>query len=349
MKLALADASEAASHSCVSPLRVLFVIPGQAEGSSMIFARRQAQSLREQGAEISVFYLRSRTSVLELACEYARFRRQVRRWRPQLVHAHFGTVTALFTVLAAGRLPVLVTYRGSDLNRVPSSDGLRSWAGRLLSQLAALKARRIICVSRALQARLWWRRSRVTILASGVDTKLFRPGDRDQARAILGWRRSARVILFNSGHDSRNKRLDLARAAVGLTGGMLPGVELKVLDGSIEPTQVPLWMKAADCLLVTSDAEGSPTVVQEAMASNLPIVSVDAGDVAERLEGVRQTRIVRRDPLALGAALVDVLKNPERSDGSLRAESLSLTSIAGALMALYGEVLRTRSSALNAS
>jgi len=157
------------------------------------------------------------------------------------------------------------------------------------------------------------------------------------------------VILFNSGHDSRNKRLDLARAAVGLTGGMLPGVELKVLDGSIEPTQVPLWMKAADCLLVTSDAEGSPTVVQEAMASNLPIVSVDAGDVAERLEGVRQTRIVRRDPLALGAALVDVLKNPERSDGSLRAESLSLTSIAGALMALYGEVLRTRSSALNAS
>ena len=53
-----------------------------------------------------------------------------------------------------------------------------------------------------------------------------------------------------------------------------------------EPARVPDLMNAADCLLVTSDAEGSPTMVQEALATNLPVVSVDVGDIAERLEGV---------------------------------------------------------------
>ena len=67
---------------------------------------------------------------------------------------------------------------------------------------------------------------------------------------------------------------------------MGPSVRLEVLDGNVAPARVPALMNAADCLLVTSDAEGSPTVVQEALATNLPVVSVDVGDIAERLEGV---------------------------------------------------------------
>ena len=80
--------------------RVLFVIPGEAEGSSMIFARRQAESLERQGVEVNLFHLRSRTSLLELAREWRRFRRRVRRVNPQVIHAHFGTMTALFAAWA---------------------------------------------------------------------------------------------------------------------------------------------------------------------------------------------------------------------------------------------------------
>jgi len=317
------------------PLRVLFVIPGQGEGSSMIFCRRQAQSLAGQGARIAIFYLLSRTSPLRLAQEWARFRREVKRFRPHVVHAHYGTVTALFTVLASGNIPVVVTYRGSDLNHVPTSPGLRAWMGRLMSQVAALGATRIVCVSRRLKGCLWWRRDRVTVLASGVDTRLFRPTGRDEARVQLGWRQSSRVILFNAGRDPRNKRLDLAQAAAAAARRALPGLELKVLDGSTDPARVPLLMNAADCLLVTSDAEGSPTVVQEALATNLPIVSVDTGDVAERLAGVRRTRLAARDPRALGEALVQLLRIPGRSDGRPKAEDLSLARIARSLMTIY--------------
>jgi len=78
-------------------------------------------------------------------------------------------------------------------------------------------------------------------------------------------------------------------------------------------------MNAADCLLVTSDAEGSPTVVQEALASNLPVVSVDVGDIPERLEGVTCSRIVARDPSALAQAVAELLDAPRRSDGRRKA------------------------------
>jgi teichuronic acid biosynthesis glycosyltransferase TuaC len=145
--------------------------------------------------------------------------------------------------------------------------------------------------------------------------------------------------LFNAGHDSRNKRLDLAELAVKEARRWASSVRLEVLDGSVEPARVPAMMNAANCLLVTSDAEGSPTIVQEALATNLPVVSVDVGDIAERLEGVRCSCVAQRDPQALGRALVEVLNPPRRSDGRRKAAEFSSTRIARELGQLYHELL----------
>ena len=209
----------------------------------------------------------------------------------------------MFAALGAGKIPLVITYRGSDLNRLPTERGLRPAAARLLSQVAALKAARIVCVSRPLKRLLWWRRARVTVLPSGVDPEVFRPEPRKFLRGELGWPEEERVVLFNAGRDFRNKRLDLAENAVQEARRWAPSVRLEVLDGSVPPARMPALMNAADCLLVTSDAEGSPTVVQEALATNLPVVSVDVGDIRERLEGVACSRVAERDPHALWDAL----------------------------------------------
>ncbi len=320
--------------------RVLFVIPGVATGHSMVFARRQAATLAAQGFHVEIFDLCSRTSLKTVFQEFRRFRRLIRIFRPHVIHAHYGTVTAMFAALATGKIPLVITYRGSDLNRLPSARGLRPAAGLLLSQIAALKAARIVCVSRQLRDLLWWRRARVTVLPSGVDPEVFRPEPRKVLRTELGWREEEQVVLFNAGQDSANKRLDLAGNAVEEARRWAPSVRLEVLDGNMAPARVPALMNAADCLLVTSDAEGSPTIVQEALATNLPVVSVDVGDIAERLTGVTCSRVVRRDPRALGRALAEVLNPRRRSDGRRRAEEFSSTRIARELVRIYREALK---------
>jgi teichuronic acid biosynthesis glycosyltransferase TuaC len=328
------------------PLRVLFVVPGDGRGSSMIFVRRQAESVTREGVEVRSFYLGSRTSLWALVREFFRFRAELARFDPAVIHAHYGTVTAMFAALACGGRPLIVTYRGSDLNRSLTSHGMRSWWGRLLSQLAALRAARIVCVSQDLRERLWWRRNRVTVLPTGVDCEIFRPEDREAARRRLGlketgWRESARVILFNAGYDRRNKRLDLAERAVAMARDKLPDLRLEILNGEVDPSRVPELMNGSDCLLLTSDREGSPTVVQEALACGLPVVSVDVGDVAARLAGVTNTCIVPRDAAAIAHALVELTTLPLRTNGPASVDDFSSRRIAQRLCCLYGEVAQT--------
>jgi teichuronic acid biosynthesis glycosyltransferase TuaC len=323
-------------------LRVLFVVPGAARGSSMIFARRQAGSLREAGVAVSLFHLRSRTSPWQLAREWIRFRRRLRRAAPDVVHAHFGTVTALFAALASAGRPLVITYRGSDLNPAAGtaswSEKARAWLGRVLSQLAALRAGRIVCVSRQLRGRLWWRRGAAVILPSGVDPDIFFPQPQAGVRRQLGWSDSERVILFHAGPPARIKRLDLAQRAAELARAVLPAVRLEVLAGETSPGRIPLLMNAADCLLLASDAEGSPAVLQEALACNLPVVSVDVGDAAERLRGVRRSPLVARNPRAMADAIVDLLSAPGRSDGRDHLGACCARRIAGELQRIYAEL-----------
>ncbi len=319
--------------------RVMFVVPGDGLGSSMIFVRRQAQSLAGEGLEPDLFYLGSRTSPRHLLAEFFRFRGELARLRPAVVHAHFGTATALFAAIASGRLPLVITYRGSDLNPPPASfrwrAKARSACGRWFSQLAALRAQRIVCVSRQLQDRLWWRRHRVAILPSGVDPEVFRPQPRALARSRLGWTGEERVVLFNAGYDASVKRLDLARAAVAQARRAVPSLRLEILNGSVHPALLPDLMNACDCLLLTSASEGSPTVVQEALACNLPIVSVAVGDIVERLKDVSDSTVVSCDASSLGCALRRMVEPPRRSNGRLKVAEFSSRRIAAQLKEIY--------------
>jgi glycosyltransferase involved in cell wall biosynthesis len=248
----------------------------------------------------------------------------------------------MFAAFGAIGIPLVITYRGSDLNPERGCSRIRAVIAHILSQLAALRASRIVCVSRQLRGRLWWRRGRVTVLATGVDTDAFRPEPREIARQSLGWLSMEEpVVLFNGGGDPGIKRRDLAEAAIGVARMTAPNLRWEVLDGSIAPDVIPTLMNAADCLLVTSDFEGSPAVVQEALASNLPIVSVEVGDVVERLRGVANSCIAARDPEVLGRAVAGIVGRPgtaKRSDGRRKVAEFSVVEVAARLVRIYTEV-----------
>jgi glycosyltransferase involved in cell wall biosynthesis len=100
-------------------------------------------------------------------------------------------------------------------------------------------------------------------------------------------------------------------------------------------------MNAADCLLLTSSIEGSPNVVKEALMCNLPVVATAAGDVAELLDGVVPSPVCEPSESALSDGLVEVCKEPRRSNGREVSRRLDARVVADSLLALYRELAPT--------
>ena len=56
-----------------------------------------------------------------------------------------------------------------------------------------------------------------------------------------------------------------------------------------------MYLNCADVLVLASLFEGSPTVIKEALACNIPIVSVDVGDVKEVIDNIQGCYIATKN------------------------------------------------------
>jgi glycosyltransferase involved in cell wall biosynthesis len=305
----------------------------------MIFVRRQLNSLRTLNVDSHAFFLNAGTSPRLLLKRWLDLRREIASLKPDLIHAHYGTITALVCALATTRIPLVITFRGSDLNYRGDLGFLRSYGTHLLSQLASLRAAAIVCVSRRLQSRLWWRKDVSVVLTDGVNLDVFRPMPKTEAREQLGCQNTGHIVLFSQGNSPRNKGRALALAGVQAAERSLGPIQLVILDGRVPPEQVPVFINAADCVVLASEAEGSPNIVKEALACNVPVVAVDVGDVPERLRGVFPSKIVHREAVQMGSALAEILAGGNRSNGRDCVAPCAETQIAKSIRDLYDRVL----------
>src|SRR5207245_888140 len=192
-----------------------------------------------------------------------------------IVHAHYGlsALPAWFRLHA----PLVMTLHGGDLLGGPLE--------RLCSRVIWRFADAVIVVSEEMR-----RRVPGIVIPCGVDLNLFRPYNRDAARARLGWPPGKRLILFPFDPKRPVKRYDLAKAAVDRLVEEGIGAELVTVFG-VENREMPWYYSAADAMILCSDREGSPTAVKEALACNLPVVANDVGDVRDILSGVAGARL----------------------------------------------------------
>jgi glycosyltransferase involved in cell wall biosynthesis len=233
----------------------------------------------------------------------------------RLVHAHGGE-TAFPARFYRG--PLVVSYSGSDLLGAAGSDGSlsASWRARRAfvrqhSRLAQATITKSEQLARCLPASV---RARNTVIPNGVDRVLFRPLPQAQARTELGWSADERIALFAGDPKVASKRVELAEAACAAARRRgWPG-RLQ-LAGGVPPDQMPLLLNAADCLLLTSTTEGSPNVVKEALACDLPVVATPVGDVAALLAGVSPSAVVEPDAEALADAVIECTREGRRSNG----------------------------------
>ena len=325
-----------------APMRILVVTnmyPTAARPYFGIFVERQVAALRRAGADIVVEAIAGERGEQDYFLARPRIGRAIRDHAPDLIHCHYG-----YTPLAAAfaGLPYIVTLCGDDLNGASNGRGgttLKSRAGIPVTQLLSLAARRVIVKSEAMRRRLWTSaRRKSLVLPNGVDTTLFQPGSRSEARRRLGIPEDRLVLGFVNSIGQATKRLDLAAATHEVLTRRGHAVDLLVAE-QVAPAEMPTYYRAADCLLLTSDREGAPNCVKEALACGTPVVGVPVGDLPELIDRPALGRVVARDADRLADGVESLERGPDVRS-SLLPERFSDAAIAGRLMALYDEVAR---------
>jgi glycosyltransferase involved in cell wall biosynthesis len=325
------------------PMRVLMVTtewPRVPWGTAQ-FVARQAAFLRTAGVDVEVFHFRGESNPLKYGSAWLHVRRRLARERFDLVHAQFGQ-SALLAL--PKRLPLVVTFRGCDLQgNLSTRDGHLTTAGRMLRRFCQWVARRadaVIVVS-AHMRRYLHNGVPASVIPSGIDFDLFQPLPRAEARVRLGLPADERLVLFVGNPHLARKRFPLAQQAVEILKRTLP-VRL-VLGWDVPHQEMPYYMGACDVLVFTSRQEGSPNAVKEALACNLPIISVPVGDVVERLQNVAGCEVCADDrPETIAAALARVLARPQRCAGREAVRHLDERLLTQQVLAVYHAALNGR-------
>jgi teichuronic acid biosynthesis glycosyltransferase TuaC len=238
----------------------------------------------------------------------------------QLIHAHYG-LSAFIACLQPFK-PVVITFHGCDVN-----DPKTRW----ISKIAFKLCKQAIFVEAEMPAKLGATK-KYSIIPCGVNTELFKPINKAEARKKLNITDSDQIALFASAFDVPVKNYALAKAACDQIKD-LKLIELK----NYTRDEVSLLLNAADLLLLTSIREGSPQIIKEAMACNCPIVSTQVGDVAIRLKDIEQTFVCDSNAIQISEKVALILSNNKRSNGRNRVfeQKLDLNSVAQQINNIY--------------
>lgn len=246
-----------------------------------------------------------------------------------LIHANYGLTAP--AALLQRRLPVVLSLWGSDLY------------GRFapVSRFCSARSDEVIVMTDDMANKLG---SPCHVIPHGVDTEMFRPLPTDEARAVTGWHANGRHVLFPYDPGRQVKDFPKAARVVSEVRQRLDEPVLLHTLSDVPHDKMVYYHNSADALLLTSKWEGSPNVIKEALACNVPIVSTDVGDVATHLDGVTPSAACETE-----AQLVDALEATLRvggpSNGREAIDELTTQRMGERIRAVYERALgRTEST-----
>jgi len=301
--------------------------PGPLPGAAVLPVKNpvhQAATLRKLGHDVDLYFIRGRGLAGYLSAVPG-IRRKIMQGRYDIIHAHYS-LTAFAVSLACTR-KIIVSLTGSDLMGVT----LMLPVTRFFSRF---RWKKVIVKTPEMKTRL--KCGDITVLPNGVDTEMFAPSDKSEARKRLGLRRD-KIVLFVADPSRYEKNFPLAQEAVRRTGRddttLLPvfGVPHELM---------PDYYNAADVLLLTSLWEGSVNSVKEAMACNLPVVSTDVGDVRINTSGLDGYYVTGFDASAISTKVDEAIRKYKPVNARDRIFELKLdsASVAGRLIEIYNSV-----------
>ena len=307
-------------------MRIL-VVASFNKGRFAPFIVEQVEALKKQGCTIEFFGLQGK-GLLGYLRNLPLLKKKIKAFCPDVIHAHYG-LSGLFANLQR-HVPVVATYHGSDINDkkvLPFSK-----MAMRLSAWNVFVSRKTLEIAKP--------KKKYILLPCGIDLSDLQLTDRAESRRKMGLQDDRKYILFAGAFDIPVKNAPLAKDTVAcLQENQTELLELK----GYTREEVILLMCAADAFLMTSLTEGSPQVIKEAMACGCPIVSVDVGDVKERVEGLEGCFVSdSRDPNDLANLIGKAFAFGRKTDGrkKIMADRLDNRLVAKQLFEIYERVLR---------
>jgi len=290
-------------------VRILLVsqmYPGPEDPDLGVFVAQLENALRARGHEIERAVLDSRSGGKRRYATLAvRTLRAARRFRPDVVYAHFLVPAGLMAALAS-RAPLVVTAHGRDVRNVGSIPGIATLTRHTIARAAA-----VIAVSdylrRELEAKVPEARGKTEVIDSGVDLERFgvEPAPPGGPRFVcLGALTERKNVVRLAEAFERLGEGTLTFVGDGPLRGRLEGRRNVEFAGSVPHDEVPARIAAAHVVCQPSLIEPFGQAVLEAMACGRSVVATRIGGPPEFVPAAAGVLV---DPLDVDA-LADALR-----------------------------------------
>ena len=332
----------------------VLIIASDKGGHFVPFIEEQIVALQSCGIQVLRFGITGKGILGYLRCLPA-LKRAIKQHQPDLIHAHYGLSGLLANMQR--RVPVVTTYHGSDIN-VPAVRRFSKIAMRLSAHNIFVSQRNVTLALSPNSLITYRLKKRYTLLPCGVNLPL--PWSEMQTQwvgqqTLNQWvqrklEKDVKYVLFAGAFDNAVKDPELAKSAIAFYNSTFTNSQSPIANRPIElielkgynRDQVNALMYNCDTLLMTSKTEGSPQVIKEAMACGCPIVSVDVGDVADRVSGVEGCYVVpSREPKDIAQALLKAIAFEGKTNGREKIIEMGLSNelVAKRLVEIYERLL----------
>lgn len=286
---------------------ILFAAPGKSfnDTSSMKFTHRLARNLSIEYANIHYFNVITTKSLYTFLKQVFLLRKFIKSSNPDLVVSHWGGFCGLTVLIASFGFKRIITFHGPDLNWDLSRSTVSNFLVILISKICSVFYDQVISVSAELSTIQYNKNS--SVIPMPIDIDHFSPKNKTELRESLGINHLNNIVVFICGNDPIGKGIELA-LKVQQIALRHKYYDLLIFDKMISYDDMPKYISMANCLLFLSYKEGSPNLVREACACNIPVVSVDVGDVVSVLNKFDSCFIVNRNPEIIDKAILQALK-----------------------------------------